>query len=55
MNVYDLNMYFKAPFMHLYFHDRLPTFFKNYFKTIIKYTSIIHDHPQVYTLLIKKL
>ena len=26
-------MYFIAPFMYLYFHDKLPMFFKNYFKT----------------------
>ena len=33
MNIYDLNVYFIAPFMYLYFHDKLPIFFKNYFKT----------------------
>ena len=33
MNIYDLSMYFIAPFMYLYFHDKLPMFFKNYFKT----------------------
>ena len=49
MNVYELNMYFLALFMCLYFHDKLPIFFKNYFKTNDKvhtYTtrsaSIIH-------------
>ena len=26
-------MYFIALFMYLYFHDKLPIFFKNYFKT----------------------
>ena len=42
-------MYFLALFMCLYFHDKLPIFFKNYFKTNDKvhtYTtrsaSIIH-------------
>ena len=49
MNIYELNMYFLALFMCLYFHDKLPIFFKNYFKTNDKvhtYTtrsaSIIH-------------
>ena len=32
-NIYDLNMYFIAPFRYLYFHDKLLMFFKNYFKT----------------------
>ena len=31
MNIYELNMYFIALFMYLYFHDKLPRFFKNYF------------------------
>ena len=39
MNIYDLNMYFKAPFMYLYFHDRLPTFFKNYNNKIHIYNT----------------
>lgn len=33
MNISDLSMHFIAPFMYLYFHDKLPMFFKNYFKT----------------------
>ena len=31
MNIYELNMYFIALFMYLYFHDKPPRFFKNYF------------------------
>ena len=33
MNIYELNMYFITLFMYLYFHDKLPVLFKNYFKT----------------------
>ena len=54
-NIYDLNMYFIAPFRYLYFHDKLLMFFKNYFKTNDNIQSTIHDHPQVSTLLIKGL
>ena len=32
-NIYEFNMYFMALFMYLYFHDKLPMFSKNYFKT----------------------